>query len=362
MTHASLFSGIGGFDLAAEYMGWDNIFNCEWEDFPRRVLKHQFPNVRQYKDIHDLDATIHHGRVGVLTGGFPCQPFSSAGKRLGTEDDRSLWPEMFRVVRECQPRWVVAENVRGLTDWDGGIQFEACQADLEAEGYEVQSFILPACAVYNAPHRRDRVWIVAHAKHNGHPPAQGGGSHGEDCEGGEKGKDCTKQPERVCESKELGCVHASDTQDNGCGGRGGKGCEDQRCGRVLPREQEGGEVGCEAAGCGGVGTTCDTNGNGLEGGVLARSNGEQGRNRPQFASTECVHPHRPRLEARRWDNFPTVSPICGRNDGLPKELDDISVSKWRKETIKAYGNAIVPQVAVQIFQAIQETEALYCKA
>lgn len=314
MTHASLFSGIGGFDLAAEYMGWDNIFNCEWEDFPRRVLKHQFPNVKQYEDIHDLDATIYHGRVGVLTGGFPCQPFSSAGKRLGTEDDRSLWPEMFRVVRECQPSWVVAENVRGLTDWDGGIQFEACQADLETEGYEVQSFVLPACAVYNAPHRRDRVWIVAHSPHNG------------------------------------------------CGGRCGKGCQDQRCGRILPREQEGGKVGCEVAGCGGVGTTCDTNGNGLEGCVLPKCNGKQGRNRPKFASTECVRAHRPRLEARRWDNFPTVSPICGRNDGLPKELDDISVSKWRKESIKAYGNAIVPQVAVQIFQAIQEIETLYCKA
>ena len=161
MTHGSLFSGIGGFDLAAEWSGFTNLFNCEWEEFPRKVLKHHFPNAEQYGDIKDFDATEYHGRIDILSGGFPCQPFSVAGKRKGSEDERHLWPEMLRVIGECQPRWVVGENVRGLVSWSDGLVFETCCTDLEALGYSVQSFIIPACAT-GAPHRRDRVWIVAH--------------------------------------------------------------------------------------------------------------------------------------------------------------------------------------------------------
>ena len=163
MTHGSLFSGIGGFDLAAEWSGWKNLFNCEWEEFPRKVLKHHFPNAQQYGDIKEFDATDYHGRIDILSGGFPCQPFSVAGKRKGTEDERHLWPEMLRIIGECQPRWVVGENVRGLVSWSDGLVLEACYSDLENLGYSVQSFIIPACAAGNAPHRRDRVWIVAHS-------------------------------------------------------------------------------------------------------------------------------------------------------------------------------------------------------
>ena len=150
MNHGSLFSGIGGFDLAAEWAGFTNLFNCEWEEFPRKVLKHHFPNAEQYEDIHDFDATKYNGRIDVLSGGFPCQPFSVAGKRKGSEDERHLWPEMLRVIGECQPRWVVGENVRGLCSWSNGLVFETCCADLEALGYSVQSFIIPACAAGNA--------------------------------------------------------------------------------------------------------------------------------------------------------------------------------------------------------------------
>ena len=106
--------------------------------------------------------TIWNGRIDVLTGGFPCQPYSQAGKRLGTEDDRDKWPEMLRAVREIQPTWVVGENVLGLTNWNGGMVFEQVQADLEAEGYEVQSYVLPAAGV-GAPHQRYRVFIVAYS-------------------------------------------------------------------------------------------------------------------------------------------------------------------------------------------------------
>jgi len=160
MNHGSLFSGIGGFDLAAEWMGWTNVFHCEWEEFPRKVLNYHFPKSISYGDIKKTDFTIHRGQIDILTGGFPCQPYSAAGKRLGKEDDRHLWPEMLRAIREIQPGWVVGENVYGIINWNGGLVFEEVQTDLEAEGYEVQSFILPAASV-NAPHRRDRAWFVA---------------------------------------------------------------------------------------------------------------------------------------------------------------------------------------------------------
>jgi len=160
MTHGSLFSGIGGFDLAAEWMGWENVFHCEWNKFGQQVLHYYFPKAICYEDITKTDFTIHRGTIDILTGGFPCQPYSSAGKRLGKEDERHLWPEMLRAIREIRPRWIVGENVRGLTNWNGGMVFDEVQSDLEAEGYEVTPFLLPACAV-NAPHRRDRIWFVA---------------------------------------------------------------------------------------------------------------------------------------------------------------------------------------------------------
>lgn len=161
MTHASLFSGIGGFDLAAEWAGWTNAFNCEIDPFCRKILKYHFPDAEQYGDIRTTDFTIWRDRIDVLTGGFPCQPFSLAGKRKGTEDDRYLWPEMLRVIRAVRPRWVVGENVFGIVNWSEGMVFDKVCSDLEAAGYEVQPYIIPACGV-GAPHRRDRCWFVAH--------------------------------------------------------------------------------------------------------------------------------------------------------------------------------------------------------
>lgn len=160
MKHGSLFSGIGGFDLAAEWMGWENIFHCEWKDFGQKVLHHYWPKAISYNDITKTDFTIHRGTIDILTGGFPCQPYSMAGKRKGKEDDRHLWPEMLRAIKEIQPRWVVGENVYGLVNWSGGLVFHEVQADLEAAGYEVFPYVLPAVSV-NAPHRRDRIWFIA---------------------------------------------------------------------------------------------------------------------------------------------------------------------------------------------------------
>lgn len=144
MTHASLFTGIGGFDLAAEWMGWQNIFQCEIDEYCNKLLQKNFPNTIKHGNIKETDFSVYKGSIDVLSGGFPCQPYSTAGKRLGTEDERHLWPEMLRAVREIQPRWIVGENVRGLTNWGGGLVFDEVQADLEVEGYEVLPFILPA--------------------------------------------------------------------------------------------------------------------------------------------------------------------------------------------------------------------------
>lgn len=198
MNHASLFSGIGGAEVAASMMGWQNLFHCEIQEFPRKVLDYWFPNSESYEDITKTDFTKWHGKVDVLTGGFPCQPFSLAGRRKGADDNRYLWPQMLRAIRQIHPTWFVGENVAGIKT-----MVESCQvtqvgrsdylfeenhlyreesrftldkicADLEAEGYSVQPFVIPACAI-GAPHRRDRVWIVAHTQCDGYS-SQGHGN------------------------------------------------------------------------------------------------------------------------------------------------------------------------------------------
>lgn len=169
MKHASLFSGIGGFDLAAEWMGWETVLQCEIDPFCQKVLRKHFPSSILYEDIRKLNGKRHRGEIDILTGGFPCQPFSTAGKRRGSEDDRFLWPEMLRIIREIQPRFIVGENVSGLSSIDGGMVLEQIYTDLEDAGYEVAPpLTIPACAV-GAWHRRDRVWIVAHLNKDSEP-------------------------------------------------------------------------------------------------------------------------------------------------------------------------------------------------
>lgn len=144
MNHISLFSGIGGFDLASEWMGWNNIASCEINPFGRKVLNHYWPDALHHDDVHTFTKELLNEKIKdwnsndiILTGGFPCQPYSVAGKRKGTEDDRHLWPEMLRVIQEVQPRWIVGENVRGLVNWNGGMVFDEVQSNLEVIGYEV---------------------------------------------------------------------------------------------------------------------------------------------------------------------------------------------------------------------------------
>ncbi len=156
-THVDLFSGIGGFSLGLERAGFKTVVFCEQDKFCQKVLNKHWPEIPIEPDIKTFDGKKYAGAF-ILTGGFPCQPFSCAGKRRGKEDERALWPEMFRVIQEVRPTWIIGENVAGFI----GMGLDDSISDLEREGYSVQAFVLPACAV-NAPHRRDRVWIIANS-------------------------------------------------------------------------------------------------------------------------------------------------------------------------------------------------------
>jgi DNA (cytosine-5)-methyltransferase 1 len=305
-------------------MGWENVFHCEWNPFGQRVLHHYWPNAIQYSDITKTDFTKHYGTIDIISGGFPCQPYSMAGKRKGKEDERHLWPQMLRAIREVQPRWVVGENVLGLVNWSGGLVFDEVQTDLEAAGYEVFPYVLPACGK-DAPHRRDRIWFVArHTKSNGE--AEIGKIHAE----------------------EPGSEAGSDTI--GAGGIGGVD-DDLRTSshtglqRQAKRQQQpmGSKQLCEKW------TSANTCGQGLQGRQVYGAVGGIGQGGEE-QSDGFLPP--------TWEGFPTQSPLCFRNDGLSTRLDTtaFSFSKWRNESIKAGGNAIVPQVVYEIFKAIEKYE------
>ena len=319
MTHGSLFSGIGGFDLAADWMGWDNIFHCEWNPFGQKVLKHHFPNSISYNDITKTDFSIHAGQIDILTGGFPCQPYSSAGKQLGKADERHLFPEMLRAIKEIKPRWVIGENVRGLVSWGGGLVFHEVCSDLEREGYEVQPFLIPA-ASKNAPHRRERIWFIAYS--DGIRSGQSGDK---------------RQAKQFNENGEEGLVTNSELHENRYSNNGGSKQEEGD----LWRGKEGNVPDSLYS----DGISTNTNGIGSSWGN-SEAIGEV-RQEKQFEA---------QYSSKGWQGFPTTPCIRGGDDGLSHELDSISVSKWCKESIKGYGNAIVPQVAHEIFKTIEKFE------
>lgn len=167
LTHLSLFSGIGGLDLAAEWAGFTTVGQCEWADYPTKVLEKHWPDVPKWRDIHDLSADEFVRRTGrhditVISGGFPCQPHSVAGQRKASADERDLWPEYRRVIGEFKPRWVVAENVRGLLSSEDGRFFRGILRDFADMGFNVGWCTYPAAWV-GAVHRRERMAIVANS-------------------------------------------------------------------------------------------------------------------------------------------------------------------------------------------------------
>lgn len=349
MTHASLFSGIGGFDYAAALLGWINIFDCEIDAFCRKVLEYHFPNSVHYGDITKQIFKEWRGKIDVLSGGFPCQPFSLAGQRKGADDNRYLWPEMLRVIREILPRWVVGENVGGiLTMVQPGAEVEVggqaslfgedyrkrvlhrqeyvietiCR-DLEREGYAVQPLLIPACAV-GAPHRRDRIWFIAHRTNAGTETMQFTGENG---------------------------IYAVGTSSHTDGDRYtscGTSCriEKERRERAAMSGQRGGR--CERV-------------NGLDGfsRIAADPYGKRQKYGNDQGSERWDKPDerfKKQYSSSIWEKFPTQSPICIGDDGLSGRLDGITFSKWRQESVKAYGNAVLPQVVYEIFRAINIVE------
>ena len=350
MTHASVFSGIGGPEVAATMLGWENLFHCEINPFGKKVLDYWYPNAESYDDITKTDFTKWRGRVNVLTGGFPCQPFSYAGQRRGAEDDRYLWPHMHRCINEVQPDWVVCENVAGIltmveqgevspmesqaTMFDEGdilrryrltetFTLERISRDIEADGYEVQSVLVPACAV-GAPHRRDRVFIVGHRREDEtdafadtfgsgeRTPRKSDGIEG-------SGSRPNKQPSKWGATTERNNRLSSVLRPSA----------DTECGMLSECWEHDGILG-----------------------TSQRHESADGHLHVGVRNTEG------RACGERWRFFPTQSAVHRGNDGIPFDVDSLSISfgKWRTEALKAYGNAIVPQVMYEIFRAIEIAE------
>ena len=346
-THASLFSGIGGAELAASWLGWTNVFHCEIQEFQRKVLEYWFPNSISYEDITKTDFSKWRRHIDVLTGGFPCQPFSVAGKRKGAEDNRYLWAEMLRAIRQIQPNWVVGENVNGILSMvqpsketkmgrtddlfdenfiyrkEQKFTIEVICEDLERAGYSVQPFVISACAV-GAPHRRDRVWIVAHRTDTGAEDLQQGGKDriyqfvsptNAQCFGGHKVDNKIQCEQSNGERTDGNGVYK--TSSDSCSQRCARRSIQTACERKEAQEKWRGFFG------------------------LAKRPGSK----RSFAKPE-------------FNEFPTQSPVCNRDDGLPFRVADLTISfpKWRRKSIEALGNAWVPQVAFEIFKSINEIQ------
>ena len=379
-THGSLFSGIGGPEIAAEIMGWKNVFHCEINPFGRKILDYWFPNSKSYEDITKTDFTEWRGKINVLTGGFPCQPFSCAGQRKGAEDDRYLWPEMLRAIREIQPDWVVGENVAGILSMVqpgsetalgreeslfGEVDrkrilhrqeyvVETVCNDLEREGYSVQPVVIPACAV-GAPHRRDRVFFIAHRADAG---VEGMQRKWEDnILSGRTAPDTDSHRWRNGKNQQVTIAERKGTADIGTFREDGTSSYSQcsGSGQIQQEIQSEQSNGHSFDSNGGEWDAPYSSSEGLSTLRFPTSIEKKKWENEDGCSVQPAGNVRRASFAERWKNFPTQSPVCSRDDGISPRLDGIAFSKWRQESIKAYGNAIVPQVMYEIFQAIQET-------
>jgi DNA (cytosine-5)-methyltransferase 1 len=312
-THLDLFSGIGGFALAAKWNGFRTVGFCDNEPYAQAVLKKHWPDVPIHDDIRKVRGELYAG-VTLLTGGFPCQPFSVAGKQRGKTDDRYLWPEMLRVIREARPAWIVGENVAGIVN----MALDQVHVDLEAESYEVESLIIPACAV-DAPHRSDRVWIIARDLADSVSVSEGSthGSKERKCERGWEEQDISQRNKVGGNPSNCG----KDVADTN-GGQFSK-CESER--KSVQMLGEGSQRVCDVA---------DTSSKGSQGTKLRSTSSQSSR-----ASRSTSQ----RLGSNwaTWLPEPDVGRVA---HGIPN----------RVAKLRGLGNAIVPQVAAEIIRCIVE--------
>lgn len=312
MTHLSLFSGIGGLDLAAEWAGFETVGQCEMADFPTKILEKHWPDVPRWRDIRTLTKESFLERTGlgtvdVISGGFPCQPFSVAGKQKGREDDRYLWPEMRRVIAELAPRWVVGENVPGI------LRIAAADIikDLEGLGYHVVLLDFEAASVGD-PHHRERIAFVANRNNDGQPAAQKPAGIGAGSAGSQKGQEQTGQFAGLRAAAEHENVADARSQRNGHAPDNG-------------RQAEGKEHASGHAGDAGTNQT-------VENAMRGVRRGEHRRRESQGFAYR-----------RRWPAEPDVGRVA---HGVPHRVD----------RIRGLGNAVCPPQFYPIFRALYEWE------
>lgn len=319
LTHLSLFTGIGGLDLAAEWAGFQTVGQCEWADYPTRVLEKHWPDVPRWRDIRTLTKESYHERTGlrtvdVISGGFPCQPFSVAGKRRGAADDRYLWPEMLRVISELRPAWIVGENVAGIVN----MALDQVLSDLASQGYAARTFIVPACAV-DAPHRRDRCAIIACANNLAHAERVGHGQDGAESDYDPKRDHTSPKQTRRAELCETGpgCGTVPDAQSAGKWRLSIQPRESRQAGAYAERlRQDVRHAGCKGPQDG-------------DGTAIPEE--------PQFKRSSSDG-------GTWWPAEPDVGRVV---DGTPHRVD----------RLRCLGNAVVPQQFYPFFAAIAEVEA-----
>ena len=339
MTQIELFAGIGGFGLAGHWAGIETVCQVEIDDWCLKRLAKNFPNATRHADIKTFDGTPWKG-VDIVSGGFPCQPYSHAGKRKGNDDDRALWPEMLRVIREVQPAWVVGENVAGLISMDGGRVFDGIISDLENAGYTTETFIIPACGV-GAPHKRDRLWVIAHA--NGGNDGRShrriiGQANGIPAINRQENRPAWEFVGATCGATAHSCRQPAGMEKPATSGQ---------------ERQLAGDAQREVVRCGDGAANAERLGAGFDTitHTHSRVNG-QGQFQKRVHEPLKKFMHREAHGAgdgSHWREhwLQVATRICRVDDGLPRRVD-------RGKRLKALGNAIVPQVAYQIFKSITQ--------
>ena len=324
-----LFSGIGGFSLGLESTGYfETITFVEKDKFCQQVLKKNFKNIPIESEVRNVKGDRY--AADIITGGFPCQPFSVAGKRRGTDDDRYLWDETIRIIRECKPRWFIGENVEGIINIQEGMVLRQVQDDLEKEGFQVQCLVIPASSI-GAWHQRKRVWILAYSEHNGSHRQEGN----ETIESSNQSKEWLfiGDDKDVSNSKRNEHQHST-TREGGANKIWG----------FYPKKekQTSHDLWSKTTGCDAIHGEDVPNSN-TEG--LERHNSEQELSEQKLRlSTNQDDEGR-----KTW--WEAQSRICGVPNGVSFELD-----KDRKDRIKSLGNSIVPLIARQLGLAIMKAE------